>query len=56
MMIVTDLMSIGVETLMIASECSLEKEFTKDLYKSMNNIIPNYTMSQLCMWYFDLRY
>ena len=42
MMSMTDLMTIGVETPMIDSRCSLEKEFTELINESLNGIMPNF--------------
>ena len=56
-----DLVAIGVETLRIKNECSLEKEFTELIRMNPQMLtIPNYQsglfMSRLCVWSFDSRH
>ena len=61
MMSMADLVNISVETLMIDSGCSLEKEFTELIYlKPWMIIIPDcqlgWFISLLCIRSFDLRH
>ena len=61
MMSIVDPVAIGVETLKIDSECSLEIEFTElirmnPLILSLPNCQSGLFMPWLCMWSFDLRH
>ena len=61
MMSKVDLIAIGVETLSIDSECSLDKEFTKLIRVNLGMVIisncqSSWFMSLFCMWSFDLRH
>ena len=43
-MSMTDSVGIGLKTSRIDSGCSMEKNFTKDLYESLNGMISKYKL------------